>query len=161
MSNCNSHDLAEIGTPLVSELSKKEETELNTLNTELNQLRNQIVDVTAARSKLQTEKNLVELSLSENLLAREEELEKFVTVIEYGDEGVDLNQTKEDLTAIEKSLATAQSESNRVNGKMADLTAEIEKLKAKVEKMQEVRNANDWNREIGLIFLLVEFIAHS
>jgi chromosome segregation ATPase len=108
------------------------------LNTELNQLRNSIIDLTSKRSKLQTDKNLVELSLSENLLVREEELEKHVSVIEFGGEGVDLDQTRTDLTDTESNLTTTTTSSNRVTTKIAEVTTEMEKLKNRIDELQEV-----------------------
>lgn len=130
--------LAEIGTPLQSELSKTEEKELNTLNTELNELRNSIIGLTDARSKIQTEKSLIELTLSENLLVREEELEKHVTVIEFGEDGVELDQSKAELSTIETRLTTAISESNRVNTQLAEVSSNTDKIKSKIEELKDV-----------------------
>lgn len=121
-----------------SELSKKEEKELNDLNTELNELRNSIIRFTDARSKLQTEKSVIELSLSENLLVREEELEKHVTVIEFGEGGVDLDQSKAELSNIETRLSNAINESNRVNTQLTEVSSNIDKLKNKIEELKEV-----------------------
>lgn len=96
---------SEIGAPLQNTLSATEQAELQTLNEELTNLKQQAVTLGSTRVETENERNSLTQELSEYLNRRQREVKEELAKVAVSDEELILQQRQADLDIVKKSLA--------------------------------------------------------
>jgi len=87
--------------------------------------------------KSKPKKNTEEMKLSNNLLPRQEELEKELSFFEIGEEDVNLDRVRADFEQLNDTMTKSAAEYERIDGKLVETTNRLEELKIKIEKLKE------------------------
>eukprot|EP01126_Amoeba_proteus_P045540 TRINITY_DN5103_c0_g1_i12.p1 TRINITY_DN5103_c0_g1~~TRINITY_DN5103_c0_g1_i12.p1 ORF type:complete len:879 (-),score=294.76 TRINITY_DN5103_c0_g1_i12:265-2832(-) len=128
---------AERGSKLASKLTSQEEEEVVSMNTKLNKSRDELVVVTSRKAELEATKNSEQIKLSENLLSRQEELEKILSSIELDEGSANLDYSKVELSTLLSAQDKNLAEFKDIEDRIVVLTQRVEDLKENIEKLRE------------------------
>jgi len=160
---------AEVGTELVSSLSPEESGELETLRSEINELREKLAGVLKERSRLETRVNFLRNDIDRNYEKKIAELRNIVdstedelamylqsSMVATGDVPVSVEAKADALVAAEVSLEAANASFERYVSKIADLEEAVRKHRKKQDDLKgnEERLHLDLEKEKNRLELL-------
>lgn len=128
----------ELGTELVSQLSKKEQEEVKTLNLQVKKMQKDLMELQTKRMEIETEKNQLKTNLDTNLLKQKDSLEARLSSIGdpkaaetlYKEKGQEIDKIVKAIGIIEAQIGSVEKEVASYQTKLSDLEEVIEKSKA-------------------------------
>ena len=124
----NAHE-AEIASDFKKALTRDEETQLENLNSTLQDLRRQHAEASSARSELESRKTILEIELRENLRPRLDQLKAQEFDDDRNGSGGSLSRSQKELKKIEKTLAAIEQ-------KLQETESSIDSAKASIADLQ-------------------------
>eukprot|EP01125_Pyxidicula_operculata_P020338 TRINITY_DN7501_c0_g1_i1.p1 TRINITY_DN7501_c0_g1~~TRINITY_DN7501_c0_g1_i1.p1 ORF type:complete len:658 (-),score=179.46 TRINITY_DN7501_c0_g1_i1:792-2645(-) len=128
---------SEVGKKLLSKLSDEEQRELTRMNTDLTNLKNRYIEAQSKRAEMEAQKSSEENRLTNNLLSRQEELEKQLSLMEFVQVDTNVQRTRQDLDVISESLSKTDTEYRRVDARITELSVEEDELKSQIDILKE------------------------
>ena len=124
----NAHE-AEIASEFKKALTRDEETQLENLNSTVQDLRQQYSDLSSARSDLESRKRIIEIELHENLRPRLDQLEaqELDDRTTSGSRGT-LQESQRELKAITKRISTVDAKLQELDTSLEQATSSIQDL---------------------------------
>ncbi|KAI4230795.1 MAG: hypothetical protein LQ349_006026 [Xanthoria aureola] len=124
----NAHE-AEIASEFKKALTRDEETQLENLNSTVQDLRQQYSDLSSARSDLESRKRIIEIELHENLRPRLDQLEaqELDDRTTSGSRGT-LQESQRELKSITKRISTVDAKLQELDTSLDQATSSIQDL---------------------------------
>ncbi|GLH09602.1 hypothetical protein R5R35_002746 [Gryllus longicercus] len=135
---------SELHQELMSQLSVQDQLEVDKLNDDIRRLTQENKEAFSTRMRLEAEKNKLENLLTNNLMRRHDELMQALQEISVEDRKRQLDNSKSELTAIEKRLDEVSRECKNMEKQVQEATkmqkteqAAQDKWKSKEKEIQE------------------------
>ena len=126
----------EVGTPLLSALSEEQVAELESLQTELDDVKTALLTVSGTRSSLELEKDKLEANLNSNLRKRATEAEQELEKLGMATADVVAEGLAADLGAASELAATASARVDELDARASELGASVDEIAAEVERLR-------------------------
>ncbi|KAL8635570.1 MAG: hypothetical protein Q9228_006950, partial [Teloschistes exilis] len=142
----NAHE-AEIASEFKKALTQAEETQLENLNSTVQDLRQKYSDLSSARTELESRKTILEIELRENLRPRLDQLQVQDFDDRTGTSGSrgSLKESQAELKRINKRISIAEAKLQELDTLLEKTTAQISELEARhlttKTKLQEIAQA--------------------
>jgi len=143
MENTRNYLKGELKSKFVTSLSDEDKKEMNSLTTEISQLKNNLIKIEEERSSHQVDKERLSNKLTQILLPTKEELTKKLASFEYKTGYSDYDSiTETDVNTISKTLQEVNEAINKIEDRKIELNNEIEEAKGKLEEYLTNKNEN-------------------
>lgn len=133
----------EMGSDLTGQLTEEESEQLANLNLEHEQLKEEHLQCQKTLMNLEQQKNRFELSLTQNLLRRKDELETQLSSLDFSARELELQSKQKDLQIAKTEANEASQLSKKIIQEMEKQQKEIRKLKNEREVLKQAKDEYD------------------
>jgi len=123
----------ELNQDLLSTLSSRDQHEVDQLNDDIRRLKQENKKAFAERMRLEAQKNKLENLLTNNLVRRKDELVQALQEISVEDRHQQLENSINDLKALEERLSVTQASMKTLDRNLADIVKKRKKAQAELE----------------------------